>query len=83
MAMWCSTHRILTTHGGNLPRPADLDALIASWQDHQPLIEDRLPSAIREVVDKQLDCGVTILVRHSHEWRVWEDVKLPDGKTRR
>lgn len=61
MAMWRSTDRILTTHGGNLPRPADLDNLIADWRDHQPEIEERLPSAIKEVVDKQLECGVTIL----------------------
>jgi 5-methyltetrahydropteroyltriglutamate--homocysteine methyltransferase len=61
MAMWRSTDRILTTHGGNLPRPADLDDLIAGWQDHQPQIGERLPTAIKEVVDKQLECGVTIL----------------------
>jgi hypothetical protein len=61
MAMWRSTDRILTTHGGNLPRPADLDNLIADWRDHQPEIEERLPGAIKEVVDKQLECGVTIL----------------------
>ena len=59
--MWRSTDRILTTHGGNLPRPADLDGLIAGWQGHQPQIEERLPSAIREVVDKQVECGVAIL----------------------
>ena len=46
MAMWRSTDRILTTHGGNLPRPADLEDLIKSWRDHQPEIEERLPSAI-------------------------------------
>jgi hypothetical protein len=61
MAMWRSTDRILTTHGGNLPRPADLDSLIASWQGHQPQIEERLPSAVKEVVDKQVECGVAIL----------------------
>ncbi len=30
MAMWHSTDRILTTHGGNLPRPADLEGLVAA-----------------------------------------------------
>jgi 5-methyltetrahydropteroyltriglutamate--homocysteine methyltransferase len=61
MAMWRSTDRILTTHGGNLPRPADLDHLIAGWRDHQPEIEQRLPSAVAEVVAKQQECGVSIL----------------------
>ena len=61
MAMWRSPDPILTTHGGNLPPPANLENLITSWQDHRPEIEDRLPSAIAEVVDKRLDCGVTIL----------------------
>jgi 5-methyltetrahydropteroyltriglutamate--homocysteine methyltransferase len=61
MAMWRSTDRILTTHGGNLPRPADLDKLIADWQDHQPEIEQRLPSAVAEVVARQRECGVAIL----------------------
>jgi 5-methyltetrahydropteroyltriglutamate--homocysteine methyltransferase len=36
MAMWRSTDRILTTHGGNLPRPADLDDLIADWRTRSP-----------------------------------------------
>lgn len=61
MAMWRSTERILTTHGGNLPRPDDLEKLITNWRDNQPEIEQRLPGAIREVVDRQLKCGVTIL----------------------
>ncbi|GAA0440675.1 methionine synthase [Acrocarpospora corrugata] len=49
-------HRILTTHGGNLPRPRDLDELIA--QGDRAAIDERLPGAVGEVVDLQLACGL-------------------------
>ncbi|WP_062351824.1 hypothetical protein [Herbidospora yilanensis] len=48
--------RILTTHGGNLPRPADLDTLIADGRREEVLA--RLPSAVGEVVDLQIACGL-------------------------
>ncbi|MEV0163899.1 cobalamin-independent methionine synthase II family protein [Nonomuraea fuscirosea] len=48
--------RILTTHGGNLPRPSDLDRLIAGGD--REAIDARLPSAVGEVVDRQLACGL-------------------------
>ncbi|GAA0981515.1 cobalamin-independent methionine synthase II family protein [Acrocarpospora macrocephala] len=50
------THRILTTHGGNLPRPKDLDDLIA--QGEQAAVDERLPGAVGEVVDLQIACGL-------------------------
>src|SRR5688572_18889451 len=56
-----STDHILSTHGGNLPRPADLDALLAKADNHRPAIEARLPGAVKEVVDKQIACGVDIV----------------------
>jgi 5-methyltetrahydropteroyltriglutamate--homocysteine methyltransferase len=40
-----------------------------------------------DIVDVMLavDAGAYLFeagnVRHEHEWRVWRDVKLPDGKT--
>jgi 5-methyltetrahydropteroyltriglutamate--homocysteine methyltransferase len=61
MAMKRSEDRILTTHGGNLPRPVDLDKLIAEGESKRAEIDARVPSAVAEVVDKQLECGVTIL----------------------
>jgi 5-methyltetrahydropteroyltriglutamate--homocysteine methyltransferase len=42
--------------------------------------------ALRDVVDLVLKCkavGVSVEAanpRHGHEWKVWQDVKLPDGK---
>jgi 5-methyltetrahydropteroyltriglutamate--homocysteine methyltransferase len=48
--------RILTTHGGNLPRPKDLDELIA--QGDREAIDARLPGAVAEVVARQIECGL-------------------------
>src|SRR6516162_3239100 len=52
-----------------------------SW--HGPHVTD---IAMRDIVDVMLAINVQAYsfeagnVRHEHEWRVWEDVKLPDGK---
>src|SRR5262245_10190023 len=56
-----STDHILSTHGGNLPRPADLDALLAKASEHRAEIDKRLPLAVKEVVEKQIACGVDIV----------------------
>lgn len=56
-----STDQILTTHGGNLPRPADLDALLVKADSNRDAVEKRLPLAVQEVVDKQIACGVTVI----------------------
>jgi 5-methyltetrahydropteroyltriglutamate--homocysteine methyltransferase len=48
--------RILTTHGGNLPRPKDLDDLVA--EGDRAAVDARLPEAVREVVDHQIECGL-------------------------
>ncbi|WP_417620701.1 cobalamin-independent methionine synthase II family protein [Parasphingorhabdus sp.] len=56
-----STDHILTTHGGNLPRPDDLNALLAQADENQEAIQQRLPLAVSEVVDKQIECGVDII----------------------
>ena len=56
-----STDHILTTHGGNLPRPADLDALLVDAGSNREAIERRLPEAVAEVVDKQIACGLDII----------------------
>jgi 5-methyltetrahydropteroyltriglutamate--homocysteine methyltransferase len=55
-----STNRILTTHVGSLPRPADL---IAMYSEQAPAakLEPRLTSAVAEVVQKQIDAGVDIV----------------------
>jgi len=55
-----STNRILTTHAGSLPRPADL---IELYRDNAPAekLEPRLTSAVSEEVRQQIECGVDIL----------------------
>ena len=56
-----STDHILSTHGGNLPRPADLDALLIRADENRVAVDARLPVAVKEVVDRQIACGVDIV----------------------
>ena len=60
--MMRSTHRILTTHAGSLPRPDDLRALVTAKAGGQPYAEDalarRVRSAVAEVVRKQVESGI-------------------------
>ncbi|MHB9879257.1 hypothetical protein ACSMXM_06315 [Pacificimonas sp. ICDLI1SI03] len=56
-----STDHILTTHGGNLPRPADLDELLVDAGSNRDAIDKRLPVAVQEVVDKQIECGLDVI----------------------
>jgi 5-methyltetrahydropteroyltriglutamate--homocysteine methyltransferase len=55
-----STNRILTTHVGSLPRPADL---INMYRDQAPAekLEPRLTSAVGEVVRQQIESGIDIV----------------------
>src|SRR5580658_3752225 len=59
-----STHRILTTHCGSLPRPSDLLDLMKAKLQGQPYDADayaaRIRSAVAEMVRKQVDCGIDI-----------------------
>jgi 5-methyltetrahydropteroyltriglutamate--homocysteine methyltransferase len=60
-----SANRILTTHAGSLPRPADLlDTLLAREQGKpvdEAAYEARLPVAVREIVDKQVELGIDVV----------------------
>lgn len=64
-----SEHHILTTHAGALPRPDDLLALNAEMAQAQAQESDnvkdehhaRLTSAVAEVVQRQMDIGVSIV----------------------
>jgi 5-methyltetrahydropteroyltriglutamate--homocysteine methyltransferase len=55
-----STNRILTTHVGSLPRPADL---IEMYRDQAPAekLESRLTSAVAEVVQQQIEAGIDVV----------------------
>jgi 5-methyltetrahydropteroyltriglutamate--homocysteine methyltransferase len=55
-----STNRILTSHVGSLPRPADL---IEMYRDQAPVekLESRLTSAVAEVVQQQIEAGIDVV----------------------
>jgi 5-methyltetrahydropteroyltriglutamate--homocysteine methyltransferase len=60
-----STDRILTTHAGSLPRPADLTRMMWDLLDEKPVDEAKLRARVREavaeVVGKQRNAGVDIV----------------------
>src|SRR5262249_11536055 len=56
-----SIDRILISHTGNLPRPDDLNQLLAASESERVAISKRLPSAVAEVVERQIAVGVDIV----------------------
>jgi 5-methyltetrahydropteroyltriglutamate--homocysteine methyltransferase len=60
-----SSERILTTHVGSLPRPADLLTMIQAKEQGLPFDKDafaaRVRSAVAEVVEKQAAAGIDIV----------------------
>jgi 5-methyltetrahydropteroyltriglutamate--homocysteine methyltransferase len=60
-----SSDRILTTHTGSLPRPADLDQLIADKESGQRVdsaaFDERVTEAVADVVASQLTAGVSVV----------------------
>jgi 5-methyltetrahydropteroyltriglutamate--homocysteine methyltransferase len=60
-----STDRILTTHTGSLPRPEDLDRLIADREAGRAFdglrFSKRVSEAVADVVANQLAAGVTVV----------------------
>lgn len=60
-----SAERILTTHAGSLPRPADLREMLTAKSNgqpyHQAAFTERVRSAVAEVVQKQSEAGIDIL----------------------
>ena len=60
-----STERILTTHTGSLPRPADLVDMLHRRDEGQDIqqsaVDARVRAAVAEVVAKQRDAGVDVI----------------------
>ena len=60
-----STDRILVTHAGTLPRPADLTEMLVAKNEGKPYDHEayrqRVRSAVAEGVRRQMDCGVDIV----------------------
>ncbi len=61
MAVKRSQNQILTTHAGALPRPDDLLALNAQEQADEGARQERLRTAVDEVVQRQVDLGLSIV----------------------
>src|SRR3954467_10441145 len=60
-----STDRILTTHTGSLPRPAELVSMEEGHDQrdlqNDQLFEQQVKSAVREIVHKQVDAHVDVV----------------------
>src|SRR6185503_10014289 len=56
-----STSRILTTHVGSLPRPADLLEMMDAKGGDPKAYEQRLRSAVSEIVNKQVELGIDVI----------------------
>jgi len=60
-----SVERILTTHTGSLPRPADLVRMMFAREEGVPVdgpaLAARIRTAVAEVVRKQIEAGITVV----------------------
>src|SRR6266567_772192 len=60
-----STDRILTTHAGSLPRPADLLDMVVAQERKEPVdpaaFDRRLRSAVAEMVQNQVEAGIDVI----------------------
>jgi 5-methyltetrahydropteroyltriglutamate--homocysteine methyltransferase len=60
-----SEHRILTTHAGSLPRPAELTSLFARRSVGETVDEHAIDSlgraAVRDIVRKQIETGLDVI----------------------
>src|SRR6266481_3661649 len=60
-----STDRILTTHAGSLPRPDDLREIVLAKARGEPCdqaaLDARLGSAVAEIVERQVSCGLDVV----------------------
>ena len=73
--MKASSHRILTTHTGSLPRPPDLVALLNRKELGENYEQDEFPARIRraisEIVHQQADTGIDIIDDGEHSKVNW------------
>jgi len=79
-----STHRILTTHVGSLPRPEDLMALYAANASDEKLLP-RLRAAVGDIVRQQAEAGIDVVndgeygkaMRSSMDFGAWWSYVYP------
>jgi 5-methyltetrahydropteroyltriglutamate--homocysteine methyltransferase len=56
-----STTRILVSHAGTVPRPADLQELYEAGPERRAEVQARLPNAVKEVVQQQASIGIDVV----------------------
>src|SRR4029453_14472830 len=56
-----SIDRILVSHAGNLPRPDDLNQLLATGERERVALSQRFPSAAAGIVGRQVRGGVGVV----------------------
>src|SRR5215469_8753111 len=56
-----STNRILVSHAGTVPRPAELQALFEAGSGRREEFKAALPEAVSEVVKHQAEVGIDIV----------------------
>jgi 5-methyltetrahydropteroyltriglutamate--homocysteine methyltransferase len=56
-----STTRILVSHAGTVPRPANLQALFEAGESRRDAFLERLPAAVSEVVKHQAEAGIDVV----------------------
>ena len=60
-----STERILTTHTGSLPRPAELQELLYVQERDEPfdqaIFEEKVRSAVQAMVRQQVAVGIDVI----------------------
>ncbi|HWM45444.1 MAG TPA: cobalamin-independent methionine synthase II family protein [Xanthobacteraceae bacterium] len=56
-----SSDRILVSHAGVLPRPAELQALADSYPAGKAAFQEMLPRAVADVVRRQADMGIDLV----------------------
>jgi len=56
-----STDRIIVSHAGVLPRPDDLRDAMQAGDEGAERFKNRLPSAVKEVVEKQVQTGIDVV----------------------
>src|SRR5271165_7319750 len=60
-----STDHLLTTHAGSLPRPDDVREMVLAKARGEPYdraaLDGRLEAAVKEVVQRQIECGLDIV----------------------
>lgn len=78
-----SSSRILTTHTGSLPRPADLVALLNERELGQPYdaaaFDSRVKRAIAEAVSQQIETGIDVVDDGEHgkiNWMAYARARL-------